>query len=59
MSINGGDWIAVKPSTRMTDSLNHEYAAETEKPAADDITVAVRVYDEHDNVAVRKTVIRP
>jgi len=59
MSINGGAWIAVKPSTRMTDSLGHEYLAETAKPASDEFTVAVRVYDERDNVAVRKTVIRP
>ncbi len=59
MSVNGGEWIAVKPSTRMTDWLRHDYAAETDKPAAAEITVAVRVYDERDNVAVRKTVIRP
>ncbi len=59
MSINGGDWIAVKPSTRMTDSLSHQYSAEADKPASDEITVAVRVYDERDNVAVQKTVIRP
>jgi sugar lactone lactonase YvrE len=59
MSVNGGEWVAVKPSTRMTDSLHHDYAAETAKPAESEITVAVRVYDERDNVAVRKTVIRP
>ena len=59
MSVNGGEWVAVKPSTRMTDSLRHDYAAETAKPAESEITVAVRVYDERDNVAVRKTVIRP
>lgn len=59
MSINGGEWIAIKPSTRMTDSLSHDYAAETDKPSATDVTVAVRVYDERDNVTVRKTVIRP
>lgn len=59
MSINGGDWIAVKPSTRMTDALGHQYSSEADKPALDEITVAVRVYDERDNVAVRKTVIRP
>ncbi|MBA3974227.1 MAG: hypothetical protein C0504_08435 [Candidatus Solibacter sp.] len=59
MSVNGGEWTAVKPSTRMTDSPRHEYAAETAKPDAAEATVAVRVYDERDNVAVRKTVIRP
>lgn len=59
MSVNGGEWIAVKPTTRMTDSIRHDYTAETAKPEAAEMTVAVRVYDERDNVAVRKTVIRP
>ncbi len=59
MSLNGAEWVAVKPSTRMTDSLRHDYAAEADKPAAAEITVAVRVYDERDNVVVRKTLIRP
>jgi sugar lactone lactonase YvrE len=59
MSVNGGEWTAVKPTTRITDSLRHDYAAETAKPDAAEVTVAVRVYDERDNVAVRKTVIRP
>ena len=59
MSVNGGEWTAVKPTTRMTDSLRHDYAAETARPDAAETTVAVRVYDERDNVTVRKTVIRP
>jgi hypothetical protein len=59
MSINGGEWIAVKPSTRMTDSQSHDYSAGADKPVTEDITVAVRVYDERDNVTVRKAVIRP
>lgn len=57
-SINGGEWISVQPSTRITDSPEHSYTAETARPAQSEITVAVRVTDENDNVAVKKTVIR-
>jgi hypothetical protein len=57
-SVNGGEWIAAAPSTRMTDSLEHSYTAEAGKPAQTEITVAVRVTDEFDNSAVRKTTIR-
>lgn len=57
-SVNGGEWIAAQPTTRMTDSLAHEYAVETTKPTGTEFTVAVRVADENDNVAVRKVVVR-
>lgn len=57
-SINGGEWIAAQPTTRITDSLAHDYRAESPKPAQSEITIAVRVIDEVDNVAVRKTTIQ-
>jgi outer membrane protein assembly factor BamB len=57
-SINGGEWIAAQPTTRITDSQAHDYAAEAARPGQSEITIAVRVTDEVDNVAVRKTTIR-
>jgi hypothetical protein len=57
-SVNGGEWVAVAPTTRMTDSPSHEYSAEAVKPANGEMVVAVKVADEYDNVAVRKVVIR-
>lgn len=53
-SVNGGDWIAVPPSTRITDSLAHDYSAETVKGAGTEYTIAVKVLDERDNVSVQK-----
>jgi len=58
LSINGGEWIAAPPTTGITDSPEHQYVAEAPKPAQSEITVAVRVSDEMDNTAVRKTTIR-
>lgn len=57
-SVNGGEWISARPTTGMTDSLVHEYAVETAKPAGTEFTVAVKVADENDNVTVRKVVAR-
>jgi hypothetical protein len=56
-SVNGGPWISAQPTTRMTDSLEHEYAVETAKPAGSEFTVAVKVADENDNVTVRKVTV--
>jgi hypothetical protein len=58
-SVNGGEWIAIPPTTRITDSPAHDYEAETPKPAGSEFTVAVKVFDERDNVAVQKFLIRP
>jgi hypothetical protein len=57
-SVNGGEWIAAQPTTRITDSQEHEYAVEGAKPAQSEITIAVRVTDELDNVAVKKVTVR-
>ena len=49
-SVNGGDWILVQPTSKVTDSqtLTYKFAV----PLSQDI--AVRVFDENDNVAVRQ-----
>lgn len=55
-SVNGGDWISVEPTTRITDSPQHEYSCITDKVTGGEYTIAVRVSDERDNVAVQKVV---
>ncbi len=57
-SLNGGDWIAVPPSTRITDSLAHDYAAEVTTATGKEVVVAVKAADEFDNVTVQKIVVR-
>lgn len=56
-AINGGEWIAVEPSTRMTDSPRHDYAVVSAKVTGGEYTIAVRVSDERDNTVVQKVVI--
>jgi len=57
-SINGGDWKAVEPTTRLTDSLDHDYVLTLDSAPSGEVTVAVRVQDDHDNQAVEKVVVR-
>jgi hypothetical protein len=56
-SINGGDWMVVEPTTRLTDSLEHDYRV-TADHAGGEATVAVRVSDENDNQSVAKIVVK-
>ena len=56
-SINGGDWLVVDPTTRLTDSMEHDYRVIVDA-AAGESTVAVRVNDEYENQSVAKTVVR-
>ena len=58
-SINGAEWKPARPVTGMTDSAALDYAVETALPSGTEWTVAVRVTDTNDNVAVGKTVVRP
>jgi hypothetical protein len=55
-SVNGGDWIVVQPTTRLTDSMEHDYRVEIDKGSGE-TTIAVRVSDENDNQAVAKIVL--
>jgi hypothetical protein len=57
-SINGGDWVVVEPTTRLTDSNEHTYRLTLPRPRGE-TTVAVRVADEFENQAVAKTVLKP
>lgn len=56
-SINGGDWMVVEPTTRLTDSMEEDYSVEVDRGSGE-MTVAVRVSDEAENQAVAKTVVR-
>jgi hypothetical protein len=56
-SVNGGDWMVVEPTTRLTDSSEHEYRISLARPQGE-TTIAVRVSDEFENQAVAKTVVR-
>jgi hypothetical protein len=58
-SVNGSEWKAARPTTGMTDSLAHDYVVEAELPKGSEWTVAVKVEDENDNVAVKKITLRP
>jgi sugar lactone lactonase YvrE len=57
-SVNGGEWVIVEPTTRLTDSSEHEYRITLPRPQSE-TTLAVRVSDEFENQAVAKTIIKP
>lgn len=56
-SINGGDWTVVEPTTRLTDSLEHDYQVQLDHKGGE-MTVAVRVADENDNQSVAKIIVK-
>ncbi len=56
-SVNGGDWTVVEPTTRLADSLEHDYRFEMDRGQGE-ITIAVRVKDAYDNEAAAKTVVK-
>ena len=56
-SINGGDWIVIEPTTRLTDSTEEDYRTQVDRGSGE-MTVAVRVADEFENQAVAKTVVK-
>lgn len=49
-SINGGEWTLLNPVNRVSDSQRLEYQLDADAKA----TVAVRVFDENDNVVVKQ-----
>jgi hypothetical protein len=58
-SVNGGEWKPVRPVNGITDSGSLDYQVDAALPTGAEWTVAVRVSDENDNVAVSKVVVRP
>jgi hypothetical protein len=57
LSVNGGDWMVVEPTTRLTDSTEHDYRVDIDKPTGE-ATVAVRAEDIYENQAAAKTVVK-
>jgi hypothetical protein len=57
-SINGGDWIVVQPTTRLSDAPELQYELTIDAPGAGERTIAVRVTDEFDNQSVEKVVLK-
>lgn len=56
-SLDGGDWTVVAPVTRLSDSPELDYDLSIDAPAGEH-TIAVRVQDDYDNVAVEKVVVK-
>jgi hypothetical protein len=57
-SVNGGEWTVVEPTTRLTDSAEHDYRVILPVVPPGEVTVAVRVEDAYGNQAVAKTVLK-
>jgi hypothetical protein len=55
--VNGGDWKMAEPTTRLSDSQQHDYAITIDRPQGE-VTVAVRVSDRFENQSVASTVVR-
>jgi hypothetical protein len=56
-SLDGGDWLTAQPVTRLSDSMDLDYEL-TLDAAPGEHTIAVRVYDDYDNLAIGKTVVK-
>jgi hypothetical protein len=56
-SVNGGEWKVVEPTTRLTDSEEHDYRFQVDRGPGE-TTIAVRVTDAYENEAVAKTVVK-
>jgi hypothetical protein len=57
-SLNGGEWTFVEPVTKLSDSKELDYLLVLDKLSPGEKTIAVRVTDEFDNLAVAKTVVK-
>jgi hypothetical protein len=56
-SVNGGDWMVVEPTTRLTDSNEHDYRLTVNRPTGE-TTISFRVEDEYGNQAVARTTLK-
>ena len=57
-SLDGGDWLVAQPTTRVSDSQEHDYALKLESVPAGEHTIAVRVTDDYDNQAVAQVLVK-
>jgi hypothetical protein len=56
-SLDGGDWTVAEPVTKLSDSPELDYELTLDAPAGEH-TIAVRVVDDNDNLAVDKVVVK-
>jgi sugar lactone lactonase YvrE len=56
-SLDGGDWLEAAPVTRLSDSMDLDYELSLDA-AAGEHTIAVRVYDDYENQATDKAVVK-
>jgi sugar lactone lactonase YvrE len=57
-SLDGGDWTAIAPVSKLFDSKDLAFDFTTAPVEAGEHTVAVRVFDEHENLAAAKAVVK-
>jgi hypothetical protein len=57
-SLDGGDWTVATPVTKLSDSLELDYALSLDAPPGEH-TIAVRVKDDYDNESAEKAVVKP
>ena len=57
-SVDGKEWLAVQPTTRLTDSQEHDYTLTLDGMTPGEHTIAIRISDEFDNQTVEKAVTR-
>jgi hypothetical protein len=57
-SLDGGDWLLLSPTTKLSDSRELDYDLTLDNVSAGEHTIAVRVQDEYDNQSTDKTVVR-
>jgi len=57
-SVDGGDWLIAEPTTKLTDSKEHDYRLLVPRAGLGETVVAVRATDSNDNVSVAKTVAK-
>ncbi len=57
-SVDGGEWRPMPPATRLFDSRELDYDFLTTEVTPGEHTIAFRVWDEYDNLATAKVVVR-
>jgi hypothetical protein len=57
-SLDGGEWTAMAPVSKLFDSKELAFDFTTASADAGEHTVAVRVFDEHENLAAAKAVVK-
>jgi len=56
-SVDGGDWIIVSPTGKISDAPEEKYEFTVRDLSAGEHTIAVRAYDRFENVGSAKTTV--